>query len=94
MEWTQEKADQVEQEVIKRAVTDPEFRALAISNPTAAISQVTDLSLPPGFKVQFVDNAGSNRTVVLPDPIPAVEELSEAELARIAGGDNNIRVNA
>jgi hypothetical protein len=89
MEWTQDKADSVELEIKKRAVVDPEFRALALSNPAAAIAQVSDIPLPAGFKIQFVDNAGYNLTVVLPDPVPSVEELSEEELLAVAGGDNN-----
>jgi hypothetical protein len=94
MEWTQEKVDQVEYEIKQRAVADAGFRSLALSNPSAAISQITDLPLPPGFKVQFVDNAGANRTIVLPDLVPEVEELSEADLAHVAGGSNRNNVNA
>ena len=89
MEWTQEKADAVELEVKKRAIVDPEFRTLAITNPAAAIEQVSDMPLPAGFKIQFIDNAGYNKTVVLPDPVQSVEELSEEELLAIAGGSNN-----
>ncbi len=92
MEWTQEKVDQVELEIKARAVADPTFRALALSDPSAALSQVTDLPLPAGYRVQFVDNAGANRTIILPDPVPEVEELSEADLAHVAGGSNRNNV--
>lgn len=95
MQWTQEKADAVELEVKKRAIVDPEFRALALSNPSAAVGQVSDIPLPAGFKIQFVDNAGYNKTIVLPDPVQSVEELTEEELLAIAGGagDNNANTN-
>jgi hypothetical protein len=89
MEWTQEKADAVELEVKKRAIVDAEFRTLAIANPAAAIGQVSDIPLPAGYRIQFVDNGGYNKTVVLPDPVQSVEELSEEELLAIAGGSNN-----
>ena len=96
MEWTLEKADAVELEVKKRAIVDPEFRTLALTNPGAAVGQVSDIPLPAGFKIQFVDNAGYNKTVVLPDPVQSVEELSEEELLAIAGGveanNNTIRI--
>jgi hypothetical protein len=29
---------------------------------------------------------------VLPDPVARVEELSDAELEEVAGGDNNIKI--
>jgi hypothetical protein len=93
MDWTQEKADAVELEVKKRAIVDPEFRTLALTNPGAAIAQVSDIPLPAGFKIHFVDNAGANKTIVLPDPVPSVEELSEEELLAIAGGDNSNNTN-
>lgn len=86
MEWTNDKAEAVELEVKKRAIVDPEFRTLALTNPSAAVSQISDIPLPAGFKIQFVDNAGYNKTVVLPDPVQSVEELSEEELLSIAGG--------
>ena len=91
-EWTDEEAKKVEVAVKRQAMKDPEFRALALSNPNAAIAKINSTPLPTGFKVRFVDNAGANRTIVLPDPLARVDELSDAELEQVAGGRNNNNV--
>jgi hypothetical protein len=88
-EWTDEEIKRVETEIKRKAMKDPEFRALALSDPKAAIAEITSTPLPAGFNVKFIDNAGANYTVVLPDPIARVDELSDAELEQVAGGRNN-----
>jgi hypothetical protein len=85
-QWTNAEADRVLEEVIKRSMEDPEFRTLALSDASAAISKITTKPLPPGFSVRFVDNGGVSRTFVLPDPAPASAALSDAELEQVAGG--------
>ena len=89
LEWTEEEAQRALDEIKKRSATDPEFRALALSNPTAAIAKVNNKNLPAGFQARFIDNSGTVKSFVLPDPIARVEELSDAELEGVAGGDNN-----
>jgi len=88
-EWTDEEIKRVELEIKRKAMKNPEFRALALSNPKAAIAEITSTPLPTGFNVKFVDNAGANYTVVLPDPVARVDELSDAELEQVAGGRTN-----
>jgi hypothetical protein len=85
-QWTNAEADRVLEDVIKRSMEDPEFRALALNDAHAAISKVTAKPLPPGFTVRFIDNGGASRTFVLPDPISASAALSDAELEQVAGG--------
>jgi len=92
IDWTQEEADRTLAEIKKRSTTDPEFRALALSKPAAAIAKINSKKLPTGFQVKFIDNSGPVKSFVLPDPIARVEELSDAELEQAAGGDNNIHV--
>jgi bacteriocin-like protein len=89
MEWTQDKVNEVELAIKKRAAAEPDFRALALSNPNAAIRMVTDLPVPTGYTVKFIENAGANHTIVLPDLVPDVQELSDSELAQVAGGNRN-----
>jgi hypothetical protein len=88
-EWTDDEVTRVGLAIKRRAMKDPEYRALALSNPNAAIAKITPTPIPAGFKVRFVDNAGANFTVVLPDPVARVDELSDAELEQVAGGRNN-----
>jgi hypothetical protein len=85
-QWTTAEADQVLEQVIKRSMEDPEFRALALNDAGAAIAQLTAKPLPAGFSVRFVDNGGASRTFVLPDAAPINADLSDAELEQVAGG--------
>jgi hypothetical protein len=46
-QWTEEEAERVYRELAKRSMTDPEFRTLALSNPTAAVAKINPTPLPP-----------------------------------------------
>ena len=87
--WTQAETDRVSIEIKKRAMKDPEFRALALSNPHGAVAKFNATALPSGYKVRCIEQAGFNVTVLLPDPVSRVEELSDAELEQVAGGSRN-----
>jgi hypothetical protein len=83
-------------QIFERAMTDADFRKLALTDPNKAITAVGGDALPSNVRLQFIDNSGETKTIpyVLPDPIP-VDELSEADLAHVAGGatidgDNNV----
>ena len=96
-QWTPSEASHVELELKKRALKDPEFRALALKNPEAAIAKISSKALPKGFKIKIVENEGANVVIVLPDPVGRVQALSEFDLETIAGGilerhNNNITV--
>ena len=96
-QWTPSEASHVEIELKKRALKDPEFRALALKNPQAAIAKINSKPLPKGFKVKVVENDGANVVIVLPDPVGRIQDLSEFDLETIAGGilqrhNNNISV--
>ena len=75
--------------IVERSLSDRNFRALALADPASAIQSVTRTPVPESFRVRFVDNAGYDMTVVLPD-VPAAkvrtETLSDAEIAEVAGG--------
>ena len=90
-EWTREEANKAINDVAKRATKDKEFRALALKDPVAAVAKVTPHQVPTGFKIRFVDNAGANLTIVLPDPPPAEGELSDSQLEQVAGGGDASR---
>jgi hypothetical protein len=92
-DWTREETDRVAIEIKKLAMKDPEFRALALSDPHAAVAKFNSTPFPTGYKVRCIDQAGYNVTVLLPDPVSRVEELSDAELEEVAGG-NRVNINA
>lgn len=85
--WTNDELQQMLLKIIRRTAIDPEFRALALRDGSAAISKVTSKPLPKDITYQFVDNSGHIRIVPLPDPVLDADELSECELEDVAGGD-------
>lgn len=91
-QWTQEEAEQVQKEIKKRAMTDPQFRTLALKDPNAAIAKINSKPLPASYKVRCIEASGFSHTVVLPDPVSNAEELSDADLEQVAGG-NRVNVN-
>jgi hypothetical protein len=88
-QWSIDEAEQAIEQVVKRTMEDADFRQLALRDAHAALAKVNPKPLPAGYSVRFVDNAGASRTFVLPDPIPATAELSDAELEQVAGGFTN-----
>jgi len=84
-QWTRESSDAVLKQIYQKAATDQAYRELCLSQPEEAIKQVTDQALPEGFKVRFVDNAGADATIVLPDFL-GDGELSDAQLGAVVGG--------
>lgn len=86
-EWTNEEFTGVLSEVARRSSVDMEFRKLALSDPSTALASVSTKPLPSDVSIQFLDNSGNVKYFPLPDPVADIEELSEAELEAIAGGD-------
>lgn len=84
--WTIDELEAVLAEVARRSSVDPDFRALALKDGASAIAKVSGKAAPEGQTFRFVDNSGAEKVIPLPDPVPDLEELSEAELAAIAGG--------
>ena len=98
--WSQKEVNRTMSEVKRRSILDPEFRALALSNPHAAIAKVNPRPLPARILVEFVDSAKESSSesssdaclvILLPNPVARADELSEAELELAVGGnDTNI----
>ncbi len=86
MYWTKEETDRILREIMARSQRDGAFRQLCLKNPGAAVKQVSGHEVTPGFKLRFVDNAGADLTMVLPDPIAFEGALSEEELSGVRGG--------
>jgi len=69
--------------VIARANADPEFRKQLLKDTRKAFKDTFGLDLPPGAEVKVVEETGSCFYIVLPR-VP--NELSEEDLAKVAGG--------
>jgi hypothetical protein len=100
--WSEAEATRTVDEVKRRSLVDPMFRALALSNPSAAMAKVNPKPLPEKVQIRFVERGadrdlsqfhqtGGAITVILPDLIAEAEELSDAELEKAAGGITIIR---
>ncbi len=72
-----------EREVVLRAVNDREFRRAVIADPRAALRQAFGVEVPPDVELRVLEETPTSLYLVLP---PAADELSEEELARVAGG--------
>jgi len=83
-QWTQETTSEVLKKIYEKAATDRTYRVLCLSQPEAAIKQVTDRPMPEGFKVRFIENT-ADATFVLPDFIGDTE-LSDEQLEAVVGG--------
>jgi hypothetical protein len=93
--WSRSEAARTIEEVKRRSVIDPEFRALALSDPSAALTKVNPRPVPVG-SVRFVEAGGAAQEInnsetivaILPDPKMATEEMSDEDLEDVAGGGN------
>jgi hypothetical protein len=91
--WSRSEASRTIEEVKRRSAIDPEFRALALSDPLAALNKINPRPVPAG-SVRFIEATEQGQEIddsliivaVLPDPIPASEELELEELENVAGG--------
>mgnify|MGYP001214720083 CR=1 FL=1 len=83
--WTSDQVRKTLEDLYKKAATDAAFRDLCLHNPREAVKQISGLELPEQFHLRFVDNAGADLTVVLPD-MQQDDELTETQLQAVAGG--------
>ena len=80
---TREQAKQLFEAIMARARTDDGFRRQLLVDATSVMT-AHGLPVPPGMKIQVVENTPRHWTFVLP---PAVSEgLSDQELENVAGG--------
>jgi hypothetical protein len=83
---------QLNEHIARRAARDPEFRAALLANPRAAMAQVMDGPLPESLSIQVVEEAPDTLHLVLPPAPAAGPQLSDRELAQVAGGAQTIHL--
>jgi Nitrile hydratase, alpha chain len=71
--------------VITRARTDPAYKAKLLRDPAAALAEA-GVTIPAGMKVKVVVDTADTRHLVLPVAPPDAGELSNEDLAKMAGG--------
>lgn len=88
-EWNQKTFTEACQAVMQKAHEDAAFRKRASADPAKAISEVSGMEVPEGFQIRIVDPSAAHLTLTLP-PLAADEgELTQTELAQVAGGKGN-----
>jgi len=71
-------------QLVAKVWADPQLKARLLSDPKAVL-QEQGLPVPPGMQIRVVEN--TEQVIHLPLPAkPSKEELSEEDLAQVAGG--------
>lgn len=91
MEWTQQKIYDTIATITASSVVDPAMRKLALDDPRKAIEQVAGFPLPDGVSLKFVENQGMSYVIGLPKAQTADGELSDEDLAQVAGGATKVQ---
>jgi hypothetical protein len=77
------------QKILARAAEDRAFRKLLLTDARAAIRQITNAPVPQKLRIKFIEkHPDADTMVVLPDLITEEGELSEEDVATVAGGTN------
>lgn len=81
-EWTAERWEEAIRAVFRRALQDPQFRQLALSDAPAAFAMANGLPPPAGVRLRFVEQL-EEHVLVLPKVVLPQGELSEIDTSRI-----------
>ena len=80
--WNNDRWNDTIRAVFRKAMFDRTFRSLAITDPQAALAQVTDQPLPSGLKIRFVESL-EEQVLVLPSVVVGQGGLSEIDISRM-----------
>ena len=85
MQWTQQQIDECIEACRRRAAVDAGFRGKLLSDPAAAIRELSGREIPAGFRIRILENDPAyDATFVLP---PAASgDVSDKELDGVTGG--------
>ena len=79
---------QAEAHLIEKAQSDKIFRQKLIEDPAGAILSEFGIAITPSIKVTVIEETADSAYLVL--PAQQAEELSEQQLATVAGGVTQI----
>jgi hypothetical protein len=81
-----EERSRIIDDIITRAWSDETFKSLLLADPAKALEKAYGLTLPPSVAIKVVEETEDTRYVVIPYRSQACADLSDADLAAIAGG--------
>jgi len=84
MVWTQEKIHATLKSVVEKAQADPSFREKLKQNPREVLSSEGGEAIPEFIRMAIVDQNDADLVITLPKV--QSDELSDADLERVAGG--------
>lgn len=76
----------VQEQVLERAVKDERFRQEVLNNPRAVLAREYDVHLPETVSIRVVEDTADTLTIALPPKQESMQELSDAELEAVSGG--------
>lgn len=76
----------VQEQVLVRAVKDEHFRQEVLNNPRAVLAREYNVHLPETVSIRVVEDTTDTLTIALPPKQESMQELSDAELEAVTGG--------
>ena len=76
----------VQEQVLERALKDERFRQEVLTNPRAVLAREYNVHLPEAVSIRVVEDTANTLTIALPPRQESMQELSDAELEAVSGG--------
>ena|SRR5579872_5947126 len=83
-DWLPEDSEKILSKVLAKALKDPKFKKRLIADPKSVLKEA-GINVPADVKFKIIENNSKDITFVLPEN-KAMEELSEEEMGKVAGG--------
>ena len=78
--------------IIERAWKDPDFRREFVSDPKGTIEKYSGQKLPSATKIEVHQEDANTMHMTIPMPPPNLNELTDADLERVAGGTDVVTI--
>lgn len=75
--------NELQNEVIKKAMSDETFRSEIFKDPKTAIANAFNMTIPESLNIKIIEEDSDTIAIVIPK---ITDELSDSELDSIAGG--------
>jgi len=85
MSWSKEEVEKLIVEIKKKAAFDEEFRKKLLSDPKAAVKELTGKEIPENLKIQVIEQDPEAQVTLVIPPYKG-DELDEGDLEKVAGG--------
>jgi hypothetical protein len=78
--------NEVEEVIIKQAISNKGYRALLIANPRDMVERQIGQKLPENVQVELVQEAANKIVLRLPHVVAEGDQLADEDLEQVAGG--------